>query len=270
MTEAEGKPRAKHARLRSEDGIPLYLKLASIFRDRIHSGAWPMGRRIGSLPELQAQYGVARATVQQAIRQLSRQGLLSSERGRGTFVTGVVEDRRERAPAFDQLALDPSFSIDVLSRSGTDLPVELLQPLPEKGGPFIHIRKRHLLRGEPYSLVDLCLPMSLYGLLPEGGDAERLYAQLIRDHTGIAQLEARTTITIAPASHEHAALLGVALAAPLARCDSLVLDGGGRPIFSHRSLIRGDRFVMRRVTSDLFSIDPDEWRPGAPPRKEPS
>lgn len=264
MTKPERiEPADGRALLTPDDGIPLYLKLASIFRDRIRTGAWPLGRQIGTLPELQAQYGVARATVQQAVRQLSQQGLLSSERGRGTFVTGALDAPGEGAPPYDQLSLDPRFSIEVLERGETDRCLDLQTSLPEGELPFVHVRKRHMLRGEPYSLVDLFLPAALYNRLPAGEDSTRLYAQLIRDHTGIDRLVARSTCTITPATQDFAALLAVPLGAPLVRWDSIVHSGEGRAAMSHRSLIRGDMFMLR-TSADLLGDDPSEWRPVAP------
>lgn len=269
MMKAEHIERAEdRARLTPDDGIPLYLKLASIFRDQIRTGVWPLGHRIGPLPELQAQYGVARATVQQAIRQLSQQGLLSSERGRGTFVTGSIGAPGGDAPSYDRLSLDPRFSIEVLERRETDRCEGVRTPLPDEERPFMHVRKRHLLRGEPYSLVDLFLPASLYAQLPAEGDAARLYAQLLRDHTDIDRVEARSTCTIVAATQDVASLLDVPLGAPLVRWDSMLLSGEGRPLASYLALIRGDMFMLQTNTRDLLSIDPSEWRPIAPAARE--
>ena len=67
-----------------DDGIPLYIKLASLFRDMIGQGEWAVGAQIPPLPALQDTYGVARATIRQAIGILQDEGYLSSQRGRGT------------------------------------------------------------------------------------------------------------------------------------------------------------------------------------------
>ena len=252
-------------RLNTGDGIPIYLKLASLFRDRISSGAWPAGAQIGTLPELQAEYGVARVTVQQAVRLLSDEGLLSSSRGRGTFVTASAAKRSETAPAYDLLDLDPRFSIDILHRVQTDRCPDLMMPLPDSAAPFIHIRKRHLMQGTPYSLVDLYLPKSIYECLPaEDEDAHRLYAQLLRDHTGVTRLEGHQTITITLATQEQAELLDVAMASPLARIDSKLIADDGQQVMAHRAFVRADLFVAHRRTGDILNLDPIGWRPTAP------
>lgn len=253
-------------RLRPGDGIPLYIRLASLFRDRIASGAWKVGQQIGTLPELQAEYGVARATVQQAVRLLSDEGLLSSERGRGTFVTRPPRtEAPEAKPTYDLLDLDARFSIEVLLRQPADSCPDFGMPLPESERPFMHIRKRHFMHEAPYSLVDLYLPMSVYEKLPaERDDEDRLYAQLIRDHTGVSQLEGFQTITIVLATQDQAEILEVPFATPLARIDSRLESTDGRQVMAHRAFIRGDLFMVQRRTGNILQEDPKLWRPTAP------
>ncbi len=270
MKEKEKTTASAAGRFRKGGGIPIYLKLASLFRDQIASGAWPIGHQIGTLPELQAEFGVARATIQQAVRMLSDEGLLSSSRGRGTFVTASTKRQGEKNPAYDALDLDPRFLIEIMFRRQTDRCIDLMMPLLEDASPMMHIRKRHFLHETPYSLVDLYMPVSIYSRLPaEQQDTHRLYAQLIRDHTEVTRLDGHQTITIVLATQEQAELLDVSFAAPLARIDSLLVAGDGQQVMAHRALIRGELFVAHRRTGDILSSDPIEWRPAAPQRAEP-
>lgn len=265
MTEKEQRTAPEASRFGKGGGIPIYLKLASLFRDQIASGAWPIGHQIGTLPELQAEFGVARATIQQAVRILSDEGLLSSSRGRGTFVTGLARQQEDKNPAYDLLDLDPRFSIEIIFRRHTDRCIDLMMPLPEESSPMMHIRKRHFMHQTPYSLVDLYMPLSIYSRLPaEEQDKHRLYAQLIRDYTNVTRLEGHQTVTIALATQEQAELLDVSFAAPLARIDSKLVAGDGQQVMAHRAFIKGDLFVAHRRTGDILSSDPIEWRPTAP------
>lgn len=60
-------------------------------RQQITSGAWPVGSRIPTEPELVEQLGVARNTVREAIRALAHNGLLDIRQGAGTFVAATSE-----------------------------------------------------------------------------------------------------------------------------------------------------------------------------------
>ncbi|MFI6703171.1 FadR/GntR family transcriptional regulator [Streptomyces sp. NPDC050509] len=60
-------------------------------RDQITSGAWPVGSRIPTEPELVEQLGVARNTVREAVRALAHNGLLAIRQGSGTYVVATSE-----------------------------------------------------------------------------------------------------------------------------------------------------------------------------------
>ncbi|HET9382604.1 MAG TPA: FadR/GntR family transcriptional regulator [Streptomyces sp.] len=60
-------------------------------RGQIVSGAWPVGSRIPSEPELVELLGVARNTVREAVRALAHTGLLDIRHGSGTFVRATSE-----------------------------------------------------------------------------------------------------------------------------------------------------------------------------------
>src|SRR5262245_39241690 len=68
--------------------VPLYVQVASVMRQRIETGHWVEGDKISTLEELEAEFGVARVTIRQAIELLRDEGLLDARQGRGTFVSG--------------------------------------------------------------------------------------------------------------------------------------------------------------------------------------
>ena len=65
----------------------LYVQMYAIFLDKIKSGEWPAGLRIPSEDELCRIYGVSKVTVREAIQELVREGYLTRQQGKGTFVT---------------------------------------------------------------------------------------------------------------------------------------------------------------------------------------
>ncbi|HEY0776576.1 MAG TPA: FCD domain-containing protein [Gemmatirosa sp.] len=71
---------------------------------QIEGGAFPVGERLPTEPELMAQLGVGRSTVREAVRALAHAGLLEVRQGAGTFVRarrpapgGTVEAQLRRA-----------------------------------------------------------------------------------------------------------------------------------------------------------------------------
>src|SRR5262245_18006490 len=73
--------------------VPLYVQIASVFRQKIQSGQWEPGQKISTIEQLQAEFQVARVTIRQAVELLSQEGLLEAHRGSGTFVAASPPDR---------------------------------------------------------------------------------------------------------------------------------------------------------------------------------
>lgn len=69
-----------------EGPVPPYKQVAAEVRKRIESGEIPPGRRIPSLTEMEAEFGVARDTLQKAVRLLKEEGLVETVTGMGVFV----------------------------------------------------------------------------------------------------------------------------------------------------------------------------------------
>lgn len=61
-------------------------QLAGSLRTRMRAREWAQGEQLPTEAELVAEYGVSRATVRQAIKDLEGQGLVVVLRGRGTFM----------------------------------------------------------------------------------------------------------------------------------------------------------------------------------------
>jgi len=76
-----------------------HVYIAEQLRREITLGVLPTGEALPSERELAAMFGVARATVQQAVRMLEAEGLVTVRRGRGggTFVTGPASDSAARS-----------------------------------------------------------------------------------------------------------------------------------------------------------------------------
>lgn len=74
--------------------VPKYRQLANALRDRIRAGDYQPGDRIPTEPALSSEFGIDRGTVRQGIAVLRREGLISVEHGRGSFVRKQRQVRR--------------------------------------------------------------------------------------------------------------------------------------------------------------------------------
>ncbi|GAA0953729.1 GntR family transcriptional regulator [Nonomuraea longicatena] len=73
-----------------EGPIPPYQQIATVIRDRIAAGEIPPGRRIPSLVEMEAEFGVARDTLRKAVQVLKDEGLVETVQGMGVYVKARI------------------------------------------------------------------------------------------------------------------------------------------------------------------------------------
>lgn len=71
-------------------------------RARIRDGVWSVGDRLPTIEELSRDFGTGVSSVREAVKILGKQGVLSIEQGRGTFVAAALSD----APSARLLALE--------------------------------------------------------------------------------------------------------------------------------------------------------------------
>ncbi|WP_030421404.1 GntR family transcriptional regulator [Streptomyces sp. NRRL F-5065] len=70
----------------ADDPRPPYVQTADALRKQIQDGRLAPGAKLPSARDLQAQFGIANSTAQNALRVLKEEGLIYSVQGRGVFV----------------------------------------------------------------------------------------------------------------------------------------------------------------------------------------
>lgn len=85
---------------RLEENMPIYVQIMNKVREAIASGELSPGDRIASVRELASEFEVNPNTMQRALTELEREGLLISERTMGRFVTKdreLISELRKKA-----------------------------------------------------------------------------------------------------------------------------------------------------------------------------
>jgi DNA-binding GntR family transcriptional regulator len=112
-----------------DDSGPAYLQVARDLREQIASGALTAGQRIDTNEKLAERYGMAPMTIRSALDVLRGEGLISSQRGRGTFVathagepvtdTGHDPDVQQQIDALATQVQRLTERVTVLERQGS-------------------------------------------------------------------------------------------------------------------------------------------------------
>ena len=70
-----------------KSGVPIYQQIIRVLRTQIASGRYPPGSRVPAVRDLALEAGVNPNTMQRALAELERDGLLETVRTTGKFVT---------------------------------------------------------------------------------------------------------------------------------------------------------------------------------------
>ena len=264
-------PPVAPARAGSEP-IARYVRIASILKGRIVRGDWPRGTLVPGVDQLAETYGVARATARQALQSLVAEGLIVSERGRGSSVVYVPPRRAELDGnlLFVLTPPPPGHRITVLERRhGVSLNTALFQP--GKAAPaYTLIRKVHSQDGEPFGYFEVFIASDLYARLPRGADNHQKLALLLVAE-GVAMGRGQDVLTIESADWDEAGYLGVSMASPIARIVRTRVDRARRIVYAANNIYRGDRFKQTRGVANYHyqtegDLQPDQRGHGHPPR----
>ena len=229
-------------RIFSSTGIPRYVQLADLFRQRMDKGLWLPGTVLPSIEQLMLQFDVARVTVRQAIALLAEEGLLSPQRGRGTFVTGKVSTRR-------QLRVETTLSDLVTMYSGdrpehATLAEDVASPvIYETDGiaapKYFHLRRMHSRNGERYCVISIYIDYRVFRRAPSRFRRE-LALPVLTSLPGLEIASAKQTLTISTADVETAQLLGIAINAPMAEVRRVMCAPDRTVFYTAEISYRGD------------------------------
>ena len=222
--------------------IPRYVQLADVMRHRIKRGVWARDEVLPSIDQLMQEFDVARVTVRQAIQLLAGEGLLSPQRGRGTFVT--AEPGRTRRLSV-QTTLDdlvemyrgdtPDLSNIIESQATPILTERDGVPAPS----YFHMRRVHSRDGEYYCVVSIFIDERVFNLAPDRFRRE-VVIPLFASLPGVEIVKAYQTLNISAADVEVAKDLQIPVNAPVAEIRRVFTGPDGAVIYLDEATYRGD------------------------------
>lgn len=137
---------------------PAYQQIKDYVLAEIHAGRWRAGDLVPSENELVRRFGVARMTVNRAIRELASEGVLTRSQGSGTYVAGTKYQSTLvaiKSIADEIRARGHLHSAELLKLGTAKADASLAQEMGvEAGGALFHSLILHRENGMPIQLED--------------------------------------------------------------------------------------------------------------------
>jgi GntR family transcriptional regulator len=236
-------------RLKRNHPLPLYVQLQDTLQADIHAQRLKPHQQLPSEGEFCARFHVSRMTVRQALIGLTRDGLIYSRVGKGTFVGEPKIDQ--------QLRTLTGFSQEMSSRGSTpssrvleaklqSVSADLAKVIRVPVGTEIAILTRvRFADGVPLAIETVHLPHALCpNLLRHDFSTESLYDVLEREY-GYRLTRAEQTIEAALANPRDIAMLQLVPPAPVLVMERLTFTDQDVLIEHVQSTYRGDRYKFR-------------------------
>ena len=227
----------------NRSAVSRYIQLATLFRRRIDSGQWPVSEQIPTVDDLAFEFGVARATIRQALGMLEADGMIERFRAKGTFVKQKPLNRIWCEVETDwsgMLRSREGAQIEVLSREITARAPMPPHDIGKLAPSYLHLRRRHSRDGAVFLIADVYVDEKLSGKIPAAAFKTKTALSLVVSLKGIKVADSRQTLTIGAADMDTAHELDIPLNAPVAYVQRSIADSRGKIILISNGIYRGD------------------------------
>jgi len=242
-----------------------FRQIADDLRERVALGEFGDQGALDSESALCARYAVSRVTVRRALETLRDQGLVESRQGSGWFATGGSFHQTLALGTFRHAGSAVAESGRAMTRRVVEFGYRQASPALAStlglvaadatagAADALHSRSVRTVDGVPLDLVAEWVPAAIGGRVSRADAADPgIWASLQRDGHHVASV--RQSITAGIASADDAALLDVAVGAPLLLVRRLALDQDKTPL-----ALSDHRYLAHRFS---LEVEFNGW-PGA-------
>ena len=228
--------------------LPLYYQVEEDMKRRIATHEWKVGEQIPTETELCVKYRASRVTIRQAVANLVSQGLVTRERGRGTFVRQpkVAAGMRGLTSFTEEMrGLGLSAGARVLETRREPASVDVAGKLRiEPGNELVVVKRVRLGDAAPIGIQTAHLVAARFpGLVEAELDGVSLY-QYLRERYWLQPREAEEIFEVGPASKDVARLLECRTGYCCFLVERITYDDDG-PFEYVTSVMRGDRYRIQ-------------------------
>jgi len=225
--------------------IPYYVQIKQILLDRIQNGVYQENTLIPSETQLAQEFTVTRMTIRKALDEMKREGVIKTERGKGSIVSQEkIEQSLDRFYRFGREIGHTGVAAQsrVLSAETVIPPAEVLGNFEQnQGKEFFKVVRLRFFKDAPVSLEFAYIPCTVApGLLDHQIENTSL-ADILEKIYG-KQIE-KATVYLSPriSDANESEILEIQTHSPVFQTERITRAQDGQVIEYRRSVIRGDK-----------------------------
>jgi GntR family transcriptional regulator len=219
-----------------ENHQKLYIQLYEIIRKKIENNEWAVESQIPTEQELCKMFNVSRATVRTAILELTRQGFLKRQQGKGTFICktaisgGLLMITSFRELLFDDnITFDTSVLAQTVMMPTDDLDLEIEIPLDKR---IIYVKRLHTVNDKPVLLQESFIPHHICPLLLEEDLINSSLFEIFEKKCGIKITKIKTFFELASLKEDESRLLKLAEGSPSILLTQQIFSGNTQIMYT--------------------------------------
>lgn len=226
--------------------LPYHYQLREIIRSAIAANYWQVGDQLPSENQLCEDFDVSRTTVREALDALVGEGLLTREKGVGTFVADpkFMEQWSGTSIGFSDSIVQQGYKIEtrVLQLEVVPVSHEIRKELYlQSDENVILLRRLRFILDQPILVVNSYLPEKLLPGLVDIDFSDRSLYQTFRDDYNLQLARVKRSIEAVAADDNIASLLQVPQGFPIMFIRNITYQEDGTPIEFYLAWRRGDK-----------------------------
>lgn len=231
--------------------VPLYSQLKDLIIEKIELGEYREETKIPSEQELCESYDISRPTVRQAIMELTNNGYLYKEKGKGTFVakSKTKVDIKNYTGFTDSIldSQDPGLHniISIKSIKGSEH--KQLEAVFGTGGSyapqaeFAEIKYVTMQKSEVLSLNTSYIPLNHFPGIIDDIRAKKPSYDIMRGKYPLLPVKTKSSLEIIYTDHDDAQYLQIQSGQPLLKIENVLLSKSGQVVEYVTAKYRSDK-----------------------------
>ncbi|MCC6613202.1 MAG: GntR family transcriptional regulator [Anaerolineae bacterium] len=226
--------------------LPYHYQLREILRAEIIAERWRRGDQLPSEHQLCDMFQVSRTTVREALDALVNEGLLTREKGLGTFVTDpkFIETWTGSAIGYSDSITQQGYLIEtkVLQLGTMPAPVRVRQELNLQANENVVFLKRlRYIMKQPILIVSSYMPVKTFPGMTEIDFTVKSLYQTFRLDYNLPVTRVKRSIEAIAADEDVAGHLELPVGFPIMYIENTAYSNGGAPIEYYNAWRRGDK-----------------------------